>query len=69
MIFSKKKHEVGEIRYLRRFAFFPTDIDDGQYTVVWLRWYYEKVRYGEYGWDGRPYAWIKMQKMLNLPPK
>ena len=33
MIFSKKKHEVGEIRYLRRFAFFPTDIDDGQYTV------------------------------------
>jgi len=64
MIWSKKKHNLGTIRIRRRFAFFPTDIDDGNDTVAWMVWYYEKSEYGESRYYGEPYAWNIVSKTL-----
>lgn len=55
MIWSKKKYDVGKIKITRRFALFPTDIDDGKHTVIWLGWYYETSQYRELRYPNHPY--------------
>ena len=67
MIWSKKKHDVGEIKVTRRFALFPTDINDGNHTVVWLGWYYEKSQYQPLVYPNHPYAWVIVSRTLQPP--
>ena len=54
MRWSKQKHPIGTKKTVKKFAFLPRTMYDGV-TVVWLRFYYQDLRYDEYGW---PYVWI-----------
>jgi hypothetical protein len=64
MIWNKKAGTVGDRKTETCFAWFPVQLDEPEYCVVWLTNYKRDIVYSEYGWDNIPYAWTIRKKYL-----
>nr|DAH73457.1 MAG TPA: hypothetical protein [Caudoviricetes sp.] len=59
MIWKSQRREEGITRVVKRFAFFPTRIDDS--TICWLKVYNEKQIFLN---DGYNMCWEMMERWL-----
>ena len=66
MKWNKQKEAIGTRETKNCFAWLPVELDYPENEVVWLRWYKMDLRYGYYGWDHEPYAWIVGKKYLEV---
>ena len=66
MKWNKQKEEISTRKTKNCFAWLPVELDYPKNEVVWLRWYKMDLRYGHYGWDNEPYAWIVGKKYLEV---
>ena len=57
MIWNKKTATVGECKTKTYFAWLPVELDEPKHSVIWLEPYKKDLKYAEYGYGGRPYAW------------
>lgn len=65
MIWNKKTANLGDRETRTCFAWFPVDLDEPEYGVIWLQKYKQDFVYREYGWDNHPYAWCPVKTYVD----
>ena len=67
---TDNRPHVGDIRFVTRFAFFPTTVLSKLTMtdhIIWLQLYLEEQEYTkETGWDGSNYYWRTVGKTIHI---